>query len=107
MKVLDIVQRVTLLFFLLPVIFIVVDGVLNFFDAREDNAVVSFFAERADASIWEPLETMFAEQGDLQTALLALAFWGIVVGAVALVFKGVRALLAPLLERSPSQGANA
>lgn len=93
MKVVDIVQRVVLYALIVPVVVILIDAVLTFFDSQEDNALVAFFADAAEALTPEVLTTMFVEQQYWQTAALALLFYGVVAALVALVFRLIRAII--------------
>lgn len=90
MKPIDIAQRIILLLLTIPVVVILLDAVFNAFEGREDNPVVSAVHDLGELFIPEFTTNMFADQGFGQTALLALAFYGIVALLVWLAFKVVR-----------------
>jgi hypothetical protein len=102
MKAIDIAQRVVLYLVLVPVLVIILDGVFMAFEGRQDNVVVATVADLADLFIPEFATTMFADQGPGQTALLALAFYGVVALAVWAVFRGIRSIAAPRVGASSS-----
>lgn len=98
MKVVDFVQRVVLYALIVPVLVILIDATLTFFDSQEDNAVVAFFADAAEAFTPEVLTTMFVDQQYWQTAALAVLFYGLVALLVALVFRLLRAIIATVAD---------
>lgn len=98
MKVVDVVQRVVLYALVVPVLVILIDATLTFFDSQEDNALVAFFADAADAFTPDVLTTVFEDQQYLQTAALALLFYGVLAVLVALVFRVIRALILTVAE---------
>lgn len=98
MKVVTIVQRVVLYALVVPVLVILIDATLIFFDAQEDNALVAFFADAAELFTPEVLTTVFEDQQYLQTAALALLFYGLLAALVALVFRLVRALISTVAD---------
>lgn len=98
MKVLNVLQRVVLYALVVPVLVILIDATLTFFDSQEDNALVAFFADVADALTPEVLTTVFEDQQYLQTAALALLFYGLLALLVALVFRVIRALIRTVTE---------
>lgn len=103
MKVVDFVQRVVLFALIVPVVVILIDAALTFFNSQEDNAVVAFFADTAEAFTPEVLTTMFVDQQYWQTAALAILFYGVVAALVALVFRLIRAIIATVADlRGPS-----
>jgi hypothetical protein len=93
-KFLDVAQRVVLGALLVPVVIIVMDAALTFFEGREDNEIVGFFGDNAETLTPIPVEDMFADQADWQTALLALIAYGIVALMFLLLFKALRAVVA-------------
>lgn len=97
MKAIDMAQRILLILLTIPVLIIVLDGVFMAFEGQEDNVVVRTVADLAELFIPEFTTTMFVDQGPGQTALLALAFYGVVALLIWLVFKVIRAIAAPRL----------
>jgi hypothetical protein len=93
MKVVDTVERVVLYLLAIPIALIIIRAILNFFDAREGNAVVSFFRSTAETFSLSALNDMFADQGNLQDVALQLAFYGLLVLAVIIVFRVIRAIV--------------
>jgi hypothetical protein len=94
MKPIDIAQRIILSLLVIPVLFVLLDAVFNAFDAEDDNPVVGFVRDLGDLFTPDFATTMFAEQGFGQTALLTLAFYGVFVLVVWLVFKLIRSAVA-------------
>jgi flagellar biosynthesis/type III secretory pathway M-ring protein FliF/YscJ len=92
MKAIDIAQRTVLLLLTVPVVVVLLDAVFNAFDGQEDNVVVSTVRDAGDLFTPEFVTNMFAEQGFGQTALLALAFYGVVALAVWVVFRAIRSV---------------
>jgi hypothetical protein len=95
MKAIDIAQKVILYLLGIPVLIVLLDAVFNAFDGQEDNSVVRTVHELGELFTPEFTTTMFADQGFGQTALLTLAFYGIVALAVWAVFRGIRAVARP------------
>jgi hypothetical protein len=100
MKAIDIAQKVILYLLGIPVLIVLLDAVFNAFDGQEDNVVVSTVHDLGDLFTPEFTTTMFAEQGFGQTALLTLAFYGIVALVVWVVFRGIRAVARPKPNRT-------
>lgn len=98
MKVVDVLQRVVLYALVVPVLVILVNATLIFFDAQEDNALVAFFADVAEVVTPGVLTTVFEDQQYLQTAALALLFYGLLAALVALVFRLIRALISTVAD---------
>lgn len=84
---------------LVPVGVIVLDTILAAFNAQETNPIVGAIDSFADAFTFEVFETMFPRQSYVQTALVALAVYGVVAVLVVLLFKVLRAVLS-----GPSKG---
>jgi hypothetical protein len=95
MKAIDIAQKVILYLLGIPVLIVLLDAVFNAFEGQEDNAVVSTVHDLAEVFTPEFTTTMFADQGFGQTALLTLAFYGVVALLVWAVFRGIRAAVRP------------
>ena len=89
---------------LVPVAVIVLDTILVAFNAQESNPIVGAIDSFADAFTLEVFETMFPRQSYLQTALVALAIYGVVALLVVLVFKALKAVLSGPSKR-PSKRA--
>jgi flagellar biosynthesis/type III secretory pathway M-ring protein FliF/YscJ len=100
MSPIDVAQRITLYLLTIPVVIILLDAVFNAFEGQEDNVVVSTVRDLAETLIPEFTTTMFADQGFGQTALLALAFYGVFALLVWLIFKAIRAAVGGRLSRS-------
>lgn len=98
MKVVDVVQRVLLLLLLVPVVVILVDATVTYFHGDEDHAVVVFFADAADLFTPDVLTTMFEDQTFLQTAALAVLFYGLVAAVIGLAFRGLRGLIRTVVD---------
>lgn len=98
MKVVTIFQRVVLYALLVPVLVVVVNATLIYFEPQEDNALVVFFADAAEIFTPEVLTTVFEDQQYLQTAALALLFYGLLAALVFLVFRLLRALISTVAD---------
>lgn len=94
MRIVDEAERIALLIVAgVPAVVIVLHAVLALLDANPVNPLVEAVATGADRVTYDPLETVLQDQHVLQTAALALAPWGVVAGAVAVVFRFIRAVV--------------
>lgn len=93
LKILDLLQRVLLYALVVPVVVIILNAILDAFDARSNNPIVDAVRSLADSFTFESFETMFPRQSYIQTALVSLAVYGVVVLLVVLVFRVLRSLL--------------
>lgn len=89
-RIIDLAERVFLYALLVPVVSILAHTGLVRFGAPADNVVVTNVKWVAEGFIWDPLETVFAGQTPVHTALLALVFYGVVAFVVAWVCKALR-----------------
>jgi hypothetical protein len=106
MKAIDAIQAVILYAIAAIAVVIGLDAVLRLLEAREDNTIVDAISSVADRFVPEAVGTMFEEQTDLQTALVALLGYGILVALVVLVFRLLRTAVAALTpEPAPAEPA--
>lgn len=93
MRVISGVQRVIMYLLLIPLVAIGLDTLLRAFDAQEGNPIVDGVRRAADTAILEPFRTVFPDQSYLQTALVALAAYGVLTLLVVALFRGLRSLV--------------
>lgn len=93
MRVLNAVRRVLLLLVMIPVIAIVLDTLLQAFNARPRNPIVSTVHDFANIFIIDAFKTVFPEQGYVQNALVALAAFGVLALLIIFIFRGLRAMV--------------
>jgi uncharacterized membrane protein YcfT len=103
MKVIDAIQAMILYAIAAVSVVIGLDALLRLLEARDDNAIVSAVRSVADRFVPEAVGTMFADQTALQTALLALLGYAVLVALVVLVFRLLRATVAALTPAPPSE----
>lgn len=94
MRAINAVQRVIMLLLLVPVLAICLDTLLRAFNAQEGNPIVDGVRTAADTFIFETFRTVFPDQTYVQTALVALAGYGIITLIVVFVFRGIRSAVA-------------
>jgi hypothetical protein len=94
MKLFDAIERLVLLALSVPVLVIILDTVFRFFNARVDNPVVARIRVVQDAVTPQIVESMFPAQDYYQTALLALAVYGLLVLAVVMIFRMITGIAA-------------
>lgn len=86
---------------LIPVLAICLDTLLRAFDAQEGNPIVDGVRTAADTFIFDTFRTVFPNQTYVQTALVALAGYGIIALIVVALFRGLRSAVA---SRPPRPG---
>ena len=94
MRAVNAIQRVIMYLLLVPVLAICLDTLLRAFSAQEGNPIVDAVRSAADTFIFEPFRTVFPDQTYLQTALVALAGYGIITLIVVALFRGIRSAVA-------------
>ena len=94
MRAINAVQRVIMLLLLIPVLAICLDTLLRAFNAQEGNPIVDSVRSAADTFIFDMFRTVFPDQSYLQTAVVALAGYGIITLIVVFVFRGIRSAAA-------------
>lgn len=95
-RMLDVIESVLLWLIAVPVVVIVVDTALTFFEGRPGNPIVAFFSDGADALTPVPVEDLLVDQTYWQTALLALAAYALVVVLFVVLFRALRKLATAL-----------
>ena len=93
MRALNAVRRILLLLLLIPVIAIALNALLTAFGAQEKNPIVSAVRDVARFFIIDPFRTVFPDQGYVQTALVALAAYGILALLIVFLFRGLRSMV--------------
>lgn len=101
MRAINAIQRVIMYLLLLPVLAICMDTILRAFDAQEGNPIVDTVRTAADTFIFETFRTVFPDQTYVQTALVALAGYGIITLIVVAVFRGIRSAVATRPPKPP------
>ncbi|CAN5163544.1 hypothetical protein BH23ACT9_BH23ACT9_35490 [soil metagenome] len=92
MRIVTETQRIVLILLVaIPSLFIILNGALQIMDARTDNPVVEFIAQAADRATYDPLTTVFDEQGELVTVALALLPHLVAFIAIMLTFRFITA----------------
>lgn len=100
MRAINAVQRVIMYLLLVPVLAIVLDTLLRAFSAQEGNPIVDTVRSAADTFIFETFRTVFPDQTYVQTALVALAGYGIITLIVVALFRGIRSAVSSRPARS-------
>lgn len=104
MRAINAIQRVIMYLLLLPVLAICMDTILRAFNAQEGNPIVDTVRRAADTFIFETFRTVFPDQTYVQTALVALAGYGIITLIVVAVFRGIRSAVAARAPKHPGSG---
>lgn len=104
MRAVNAIRRTLMLLLLVPVVAICLDTLLRAFDAQEGNLIVDTVRAVADTFIFDTFRTVFPDQSYVQTAVVALAGWGIITLIVVAVFRGIRSAVAARPPR-PAQSA--
>lgn len=78
---------------MIPVIAIVLDTLLQAFNARARNPIVSSIRDFADIFIIDAFKTVFPDQSYVQNALVALAAFGVLALLIIFIFRGLRAMV--------------
>lgn len=92
MRVINAIRRLVLVVLAVPVMAIILDTVFRYFDAQAANPVIST-VRRVQGAVTPPVVLwMFPDQQYYQTAALALAFYGILVLVVMVVFRLIAAI---------------
>ncbi|MGH3924109.1 MAG: hypothetical protein ACRDTT_14795 [Pseudonocardiaceae bacterium] len=94
MRVINALRRLTLVVLAVPVLAIVIDTVFRYFHAQAANPVVGTVRQVQSAVTPPVVLWMFPDQQYYQTAALALAFYGILVLGVTVVFRLIAAVAA-------------
>lgn len=104
MRVLNAVQRTVMLLLLVPVVAICLDTVLRAFGARPRNPIVSTVRSVRDWFVLQAFTDVFPDQNYWQTALVALAAYGVLALVVVSVFRALRSALSarPPARREPA-----
>lgn len=100
MRVLNAVRRGLMLLLLVPVAAICLDTLLRAFGARAQNPIVSTVRDVRDWFVLDAFTDVFPDQTYWQTALVALAAYGLVALVVGAMFRGLRSVVAA---RPPAQ----
>ena len=103
MRAVNAVQRVIMFLLLVPVLAICLDTLLRAFSAQEGNPIVDTVRSAADTFIFETFRTVFPDQTYVQTALVALAGYGIITLIVVALFRGIRSAVAARPSRSTNE----
>jgi len=99
MGFLSVTRRITMYVLTLPVLLIVIDAVLRFFDAQLSNSLVRRIYAYEDGLTPDILDTIVPNQSFLQTAAFNLLFWGIVIAFFLALFR----LLDGIFTRKPTR----
>ena len=100
MRAVTTIQRIIMYLLLIPVLAICLDTLLRAFSAQEGNPIVDTVRSAADTFIFETFRTVFPDQSYVQTALVALAGYGIITLIVVALFRGIRSAVAARPTRS-------
>ena len=103
LKTLDLLQRVVLYALLVPVVVIILNAILSAFNAQRGNPIVDSIRALADSFTFESFETMFPRQSYIQTALVSLAVYGVVVLLVVVIFRVLRSVITSASRPSASK----
>lgn len=95
-KMLDVIRSVLLWLLVVPVVVIVVDAALTFWEGRPGNAIVAFFSDSAELLTPLPVRDVMDDQTYWQTALLALLAYGLVAVLLVVLFGALRRLAVAL-----------
>ncbi|MGH8900370.1 MAG: hypothetical protein ACRDYA_01490 [Egibacteraceae bacterium] len=94
MRVVNAIRRLVLTVLAVPVLAIILDTVFRYFHGQAANPVVSTVRDIQGAVTPPVVVWMFPDQQYDQTAALALAFYGILVLIVTVVFRLIAAVAA-------------
>lgn len=105
MRVINALKRLALLVLAVPVLAIILDTVFQRFHAQIANPVVRTVRQVHTAVTPPVVRWMFPDQQYYQTAALALAFYGILVVVVVVLFGLIAAIAARMPKpRTPKHG---
>jgi len=105
-KVLEVIERVTLVILGALAGIIVLDALLRVFGGRVDNPFVRFVFDTDDRVTPDVLDTLVVNQRFLQTSLFNLAFYGLLVFLVIYGFRTARAIVGTARRQDKRHGGD-
>lgn len=99
MHYIDTTRKILLTLLAIPITLAVLETILKFLDAREQNAIVSFIYSASEWLVPDALETMLQNQQPWQTVIIGLLAYGMAAIVIYLLAAGARQIATNIAAR--------